>query len=124
MRPARTNAPILASARTLTPEAQDFLKNSAGRHYIALEDHDDGTMVYNKTADESELHSETVLLHVENCEIRILFADENGTVNGVEVFFIKPGKNIFDPLTFNESIPFKDAYKRIYISYAIRWLGV
>ncbi len=38
---------ILVAARTLTFEAKDFLKNNAGRHYLALENHDDGTMVYN-----------------------------------------------------------------------------
>lgn len=42
------DAPILVLARTLTPEAKGFLKNNAGRHYLALENHDDGTMVYNR----------------------------------------------------------------------------
>ncbi len=42
------DVPILVAARTLTPEAKDFLKNNAGRHYLALENHDDGTMVYNR----------------------------------------------------------------------------
>lgn len=42
------DAPILVAARTLTPEAKDFLKNNAGRHYLALENHADGTMVYNR----------------------------------------------------------------------------
>lgn len=42
------NVPILVAARTLTPEAKDFLNNNAGRHYLALEDHNDGTMVYNR----------------------------------------------------------------------------
>lgn len=42
------NASILVAARTLTDEAKAFLRNGAGRHYLALEDHDDGTMVYNR----------------------------------------------------------------------------
>ncbi|WP_058555214.1 SIR2 family protein [Thiohalocapsa sp. ML1] len=42
------NAPILVAARTLTPEAKDFLKHNAGRHYLALENHHDGTIVYNR----------------------------------------------------------------------------
>lgn len=42
------DAPILVAARTLTHEAKDFLKNNAGRHYLALENHDDGTMIYNR----------------------------------------------------------------------------
>ena len=42
------NTPILVAARTLTPEAKDFLYNNAGRQYLALEDHIDGTMVYNR----------------------------------------------------------------------------
>lgn len=42
------NTPILVAARTLTPQAKDFLKNNAGRHYLALEAHVDGTMVYNR----------------------------------------------------------------------------
>ena len=42
------DTPILVTARTLTPEAKDFLKNNSGRHYLALENHADGTMVYNR----------------------------------------------------------------------------
>jgi len=41
------DTPILVTARTLTPEAKDFLQNNAGRHYLALENHEEGTMVYN-----------------------------------------------------------------------------
>jgi hypothetical protein len=40
--------PILVAARTLTSEAKDFLHNNGGRHYLALEHHDDGTMVYSR----------------------------------------------------------------------------
>jgi hypothetical protein len=40
------NTPILVAARTLTAEAKAFLSNNAGRHYIALEEHGDGTAVY------------------------------------------------------------------------------
>lgn len=42
------NTPILVAARTLTPEAKDFLHNNGGRYYLALERHDKGTMVYNR----------------------------------------------------------------------------
>lgn len=42
------NAPILVAARTLTPEAKDFLRRDAGRNYVALEDLPSGTMAYNK----------------------------------------------------------------------------
>lgn len=42
------DTPILVAARTLTPEAKAFLKNNAGRHYLALENHDEGTTVYNR----------------------------------------------------------------------------
>lgn len=42
------DTPILVAARTLTPEAKDFLLNNAGRHYLALENHENGTMVYNR----------------------------------------------------------------------------
>ena len=40
------DAPIMVAARQLTPEARDFLKSYAGRHYLALEDHAKGTMLY------------------------------------------------------------------------------
>lgn len=42
------DTPILVIARTLTPEAKEFLRNNSGRHYLALEDHESGTMVYNR----------------------------------------------------------------------------
>jgi hypothetical protein len=42
------DTPILVAARTLTPEARAFLKSNAGRHYLALENHAHGTMVYNR----------------------------------------------------------------------------
>ena len=42
------DTPILVTAQILTSEAKTFLQNKAGRHYIALEDHEDGTMVYNR----------------------------------------------------------------------------
>lgn len=42
------DTPILVAAHTLTPEAKSFLKRNAGRHYLALEKHDEGTMVYNR----------------------------------------------------------------------------
>lgn len=77
----------------------------------------DGTMVYNKTADESLYHSETVLMKVDMMEVRVFFADEYGKVNGVETFYIKPGKNIFDPLDFNQTLPFRSDYKHILLSY-------
>ncbi|WP_158963684.1 hypothetical protein [Chachezhania sediminis] len=41
------DTPILVAARTLTPEAKDFLKNNAGRRYLTLEYHENGTMIYN-----------------------------------------------------------------------------
>lgn len=40
------NIPILVAARTLTQEARDFLSTNAGRYYVALEKHENGTMVY------------------------------------------------------------------------------
>jgi hypothetical protein len=42
------DTPILVAARTLTPEAQDFLRTNAGRHYIAVERSEDGTKAYNR----------------------------------------------------------------------------
>lgn len=42
------DTPILVAARTLTPEAKDFLKKNAGRQYIALERDDEGTKVFNR----------------------------------------------------------------------------
>jgi hypothetical protein len=42
------DTPILVAARTLTAEAKDFLRNNAGRHYLALENHENGTKVYNR----------------------------------------------------------------------------
>ena len=42
------DAPILVAAQTLTPEAKYFLRNNAGRHYLALENDDDGTKVFNR----------------------------------------------------------------------------
>lgn len=42
------NVPILVAARTLTPEAREFLNTNAGRHYVALENHDGGTMAYTR----------------------------------------------------------------------------
>lgn len=38
------NSPILIAARTLTPEAKEFLSKNAGKNYIALEDHEKGTL--------------------------------------------------------------------------------
>lgn len=43
-----SDTPILVAARTLTAEAKDFLQNNAGRQYLALEDHAEGTMVYSR----------------------------------------------------------------------------
>ncbi len=40
------NIPILIAARTLMDEAREFLRNSGGDKYIALEDHDEGTNVF------------------------------------------------------------------------------
>ncbi|WP_175577746.1 SIR2 family protein [Mongoliimonas terrestris] len=48
MRCSVYDTPILVAARTLTPEAKEFLHASAGRHYLALEHHESGTMVYNR----------------------------------------------------------------------------
>ncbi|MBO9401428.1 SIR2 family protein [Shimia sp. R9_3] len=40
------NVPIVILARTLTDEAKQFLQNSAGRAYLAMEHHDEGTCAY------------------------------------------------------------------------------
>lgn len=42
------NVPILVVARTLTEEAHEFLKVNGGRHFVALEKHDEGTKVYTR----------------------------------------------------------------------------
>lgn len=42
------DVPILVVARTLTPEARDFLKVNGGRHFVAIEDHTDGMTVYTR----------------------------------------------------------------------------
>lgn len=42
------DVPILVAARTLTPEAREFLRTNAGRHYLAMENHAAGTMAYNR----------------------------------------------------------------------------
>tara|TARA_R110002012_G_scaffold170790_2_gene335405 strand:- start:1951 stop:2976 length:1026 start_codon:yes stop_codon:yes gene_type:complete len=42
------DAPILVAAHTLTSEAREFLRSNAGRHYVGLEHHADGTMVYTR----------------------------------------------------------------------------
>jgi hypothetical protein len=42
------HTPILILARTLTDEAKGFLNRHAGRNYLALEDHPNGTLVYNR----------------------------------------------------------------------------
>lgn len=42
------DTPILVAAKSLTSEAKDFLRNNAGRFYLALEDHECGTMVYSR----------------------------------------------------------------------------
>lgn len=39
--------PILVAVQTLTLEAKSFLRNNGGRHYLALEKHENGTMAYN-----------------------------------------------------------------------------
>lgn len=38
----------MVATHTLTPEAHEFLRKSGGKHYIALEDHADGTKVYSR----------------------------------------------------------------------------
>lgn len=40
------DVPILILAHTLTPEAKSFMRNSGGKYYIAVENHDEGSMVY------------------------------------------------------------------------------
>lgn len=42
------DTPILVATHTLTDKAKEFLQNNAGRRYLALEDHAEGTMVYNR----------------------------------------------------------------------------
>lgn len=42
------DVPILVVARTLTKEAIDFLKVNGGRHFAALEKHENGTTVYTR----------------------------------------------------------------------------
>lgn len=42
------NVPILVVARTLTPEARGFLKDNGGRHFIGIEDHEQGMAVYTR----------------------------------------------------------------------------
>lgn len=83
----------------------------------------DGTMKYNKTSDESKYHSETVLLEVKFCEVRVFFADATGKILNVEVFFTGHGQNIFDPIEFNESLPFSDQYKYMSLGYNVYWEG-
>lgn len=113
---------------------------TSGRHFLKLDHYDieydyivdpqakeirlNGTMIYNKTADESKYHSETILLEVKKMQIKVLFADNNGVINGAEVFYIPPGKNIFDPLTIKQTLPFKDEYKNIFLGYFVSWEGV
>lgn len=41
-----SNVPIVVLARTLTPEAHDFLKKSGGRSWLAMERHDENTRVF------------------------------------------------------------------------------
>jgi hypothetical protein len=40
------NVPIVILARTLTNESKEFINNSAGKAYLALEKHGDGTRVF------------------------------------------------------------------------------
>ena len=49
------DVPILVAARTLTPEAKEFLSKSAGRHFIALENHSNGTIVYTRENPQGEV---------------------------------------------------------------------
>jgi hypothetical protein len=83
----------------------------------------DGALKYNKTSDESKFHSETVLLEVKYLEVIVVFADENGKINGIEAFFTGHGKNIFDPAQFKETFSFSDKYKYIFLSYSVYWRG-
>ena len=46
MRCRMHDVPILMMAGMLTPEARAFLADEAGRNFIALEDHSEGTMAY------------------------------------------------------------------------------
>lgn len=41
-----SNVPIVVLARTLTPEAHDFLKKSGGRSWLAMERHGDNSRVF------------------------------------------------------------------------------
>ena len=49
------DVPILVLARTLTPEAREFLRCNAGRHFVALENHPEGTMAYSKDHPDGEI---------------------------------------------------------------------
>lgn len=42
------DTPILVVARTLTKEAKDFLQHNAGRQFLALENHENGTTIYSR----------------------------------------------------------------------------
>ncbi len=78
-----------------------------------------GTMTYNVSIAEAKYHSETVLLKVENCEVILLFADSTGKINSVKGFHLKTGKNIYDPLPFEQKIPFDEAYQLLRIGYNV-----
>jgi len=80
-------------------------------------------MKYNLKPEESQYHSETVLLDIVRCEFRLLFTDESREVIGVAVDNIFPDKNIYETVSFNRTIPYKNTYKYMLFGYYMYSLG-
>jgi len=76
-----------------------------------------GIMQYNISIDKSTLRSEMILQNVVRCELRLLFTDRDQRVVGVEVITIFPRTNIFDPFSFEVTVPYKDNYYWVCFGY-------
>lgn len=83
----------------------------------------EGTLQYNLKPEESQFLSETVLLDIERCEFRLLFADQYGEVIAVAVENIFPDKNIYETVSFNMTIPYKNDYHYMLLGYYMYTLG-
>lgn len=77
----------------------------------------DGKIKYTLGKYETGFGSESVLLNIDRCEFRVLFADIDTKVVAVEVFNIYPRSNLFEPAPFKETLPYDNSYRFMVLGY-------
>ena len=82
-----------------------------------------GTMQYSVNIDESKYRTETILLEIKMCEVIFIFADRDGKIVDVKGCYAKSYQNIYDPILFETTMPFKKEYERVRIGYSFRAQG-